>query len=117
MLAAAIVAQGAVDEEYGRFIFHSATILVHEISHVFFTYLSQGEGLTPPVITAKLGTVDPIGSSGTIEGEAGLDLESWIFGGRLYHSRDPLIETSKYGVCSDLVDVVQGQPFGILANA
>lgn len=122
MLAAAIVANGSIERnngsaegnDYPDFLFQTACTLVHEMGHVFITYLSRGRAMTPPETRAHL-----VGSSEApmdeAPAEAGLTLESWIFGSRMIWVRETWIPTRENAVCPTLVALVQDQSLGVLA--
>ena len=59
-------------KRYRRFVYTTAMSLVHEVGHIFITYLTGGESGTPPS--------EP-GGGGLIHGEGGRDLEQILFGG------------------------------------
>lgn len=111
MLAAAIIANATPDadvkKDYQGFLFMGANIFLHEISHVFLTYLTQGQEATPPTMIALMAGKD------VTQGEAGRKLEDVLFGGTVDYARDPDTETADESVCSDTVALVQGQSFGI----
>ena len=58
---------------FRRFVYNTAVTLVHEMGHLFITFLNGGESNTPPS--------EP---GGFVYGEAGRDLEFILFGG--YHA-------------------------------
>ncbi|KAL9063751.1 MAG: hypothetical protein Q9161_009301 [Pseudevernia consocians] len=68
---------------FRTFLFATATTFLHEIGHVFVTYLTAGRSDTPPEINALKVYIPESG------GEVGRALESLIFGGTLYFHRDP----------------------------
>ena len=59
-------------KRYRRFVYNTAMSLVHEVGHIFITYLTGGESGTPPS--------EPSGA-GLLYGEGGRDLEHDLFGG------------------------------------
>ena len=74
------------DHEHKRFRsfkFVFANTLLHEIGHVFVTFLTKGRTATPSHLQA-----DVAGYSGEHEGEAGRNLETIIFGGTIEYYRD-----------------------------
>ena len=73
---------------------------LHEISHIFFTYLGEGLDHTPP-------------SPAPQSGESGWRLEELIFGGRLHFLRDKRLKDTDCGVCRSTIGSVQGQLFGV----
>lgn len=81
-------------------LFMIINTLVHEIGHVFITYLTEGrEETTPPNINAL--AQDVPGDNG----EAGLALECLIFGGTINYFRDPIGGNSDDQVCSQVPTV------------
>ena len=74
------------DYEHRRFrIFNFifANTFLHEIAHVFVTFLTKGRTGTPRRLRAEV-----TGYSGEDRGEAGRHLETIIFGGTLEYYRD-----------------------------
>lgn len=69
---------------YREFLFMTAHTLLHELAHVFITYLNKGREATPPNINALSESVLER------EGEAGRFLENQIFGGTLHYFHDPI---------------------------
>ena len=68
---------------FRAFMFKTANTLFHEISHVFVTYLTKGQELTPPQIN------DPtVGISGD-DGEAGRAMEYMMFEATINYFREP----------------------------
>ncbi len=66
------------------FLFMTAHVLLHELGHVFMTYLTKGdEEMTPPQINALSDSVP--GS----HGEAGRALECLIYGGTIHYFHKP----------------------------
>ena len=61
-------------------LFKTITILLHEIGHVFVTYLSKGQELSPRQINAPIGSV-PVEIGEKNSGEAGFTLEYLVFDG------------------------------------
>lgn len=61
-------------------LFKTITVLLHEIGHVFVTYLSKGQGLSPRQINPPLGSMTSNSSEKDI-GEAGYTLEYLVFDG------------------------------------
>ena len=78
---------------FRAFLFLTANLLLHEIGHVFVTYLTKGQELTPPRINAL--TRDVTGSNG----EAGRALEYLIFDGTINYFKEPNIGTPDGQVC------------------
>ncbi|CAD6576917.1 MAG: hypothetical protein ASARMPREDX12_008046 [Alectoria sarmentosa] len=93
MLAAAMCANSSEDEDdldqqdHRAFLFMFANCLLHEISHVFFTYLGKGTEHTPPIMKANMtDTVDD--TEDKTMGESGRKLELLVFGGAMDILRD-----------------------------
>ena len=76
--------------------FQFVVTILHEIAHIFFTYLSEGLDDTPP-------------SSPQQPGESGWRIEELVFGGRLHFRRDKRLANSDCGVCRSTIASVQGQ--------
>lgn len=68
-------------KRYWGFVFLHATTIMHELAHVFVTYLSRDGTDTPPELNAG-GIIDAMGESGAY-------LEQLVFGGVVVHTRDP----------------------------
>lgn len=83
MCGTGVAAEGSVNpdsDEQQRFrvyLFTFAKSMLHEIGHMFVTFLTHGETTTPPHISGKVA-----GYEGK-RGEAGERLENLIFGGRV----------------------------------
>lgn len=92
-----------VSQDYRNFLFTFASSILHEIGHVFFTYLLKGVGDTPSKIRAHL-----IGKEHDTEGECGRSLEQLVFGGVVSYWRDPITGNSRGDVCPDIVAMVRG---------
>ncbi len=90
-------------EHYEAFLFKHANTLLHEIGHVFITYLSKGGQLTPPTIIAQTSY-----KSNPDKGEAGRKLEALVFGGTIEYWEYPDAETRDDAVSSLMVAPVQG---------
>ena len=60
-------------------MYQLAIIMVHEMAHIFITFLTGGESNTPPS--------EP-GGEGFAYGEAGRDLENILFGGYHVYTRN-----------------------------
>lgn len=95
-------------EHHEAFLFKHANTLLHEIGHIFITYLSKGGHNTPPTMTAQV-YYDPKPE----KGEAGRKLEALVFGGTMEFWEYPDAETRYDAVCSLGVTPVQGQSVGI----
>ena len=80
--------------------FQFIVTIVHEIGHIFVTYLGKGVVDTPQTLTKK-------------PGEPGFRLEELVFGGRLQFFRDKRVGNSDHGVCPSTLASVQGQLFGV----
>ena len=69
------------------YLFALAKSLLHEVTHVFITFLGAGRFNTPPNMNYPTGSM---ASNSQLErGEAGRNLESLVFGGRIYIFRNP----------------------------
>ena len=66
--------------------FHFVVTMLHEIGHIFFSYLGKGAVDTPPTVPNK-------------PSEAGFRLEELLFGGKLLFLRDKRVKDSNFGVC------------------
>lgn len=71
-------------KRFRAFLFIFATSFLHELGHVFVTFLGLGDVDTPPHVDAHAG-----GSSQGDIGEAGSFLEEEIFGGVMSVMRNP----------------------------
>ena len=118
MLGAAILAQTSQDKDGGdskdsrNFEFLFATVMLHELCHVFFTYLTKGHHFTPPSMKASVATAAPKN-----QGESGYLIEEMVFGGPISIFRDPIVGSSETSVCSS-IDCLGIQPaFEIGANS
>ena len=81
----------AVDEDsthrFRAFLFMTANTLLHEMAHVFITYLSKGQSLTPRQVNTLPTTKEET------EGEAGRALEVLMFGGTINYFHEPITGT------------------------
>lgn len=68
---------------FRAFMFKTANTLFHEMAHVFVTYLTKGQGFTPPQIN------DPTVKVSESGGEAGRAMEYLIFGGTINYFHKP----------------------------
>ena len=68
---------------FRNLLFMTTHTLFHEICHVFVTYLTKGEGETPPQINDPTVRVDGNG------GEAGRNIEYLVFGGTMNWFHEP----------------------------
>ena len=59
--------------------------MLHELAHIFITFLTHGEANTPPRISGQVAG----SSERTTSGEAGDYLEDAVFGGRVTLKRNP----------------------------
>ena len=66
------------DKQYRLFLFMTANIFLHEVGHVYITYLTKGRESTPPNTIAYVA-----GNLHGIQSEAGRNLETRIVGGTL----------------------------------
>ena len=85
------------EHQFRIFLFMIAHVVLHEITHLFITYVTQGREPTPPRVNAQavLGYGDVLQD----EGEAGLALEVELFGGTINYFRDPVRGSSEGQVC------------------
>ena len=87
----------AVDEDgrhrFRAFLFMPADILLHEMAHVFITYLSKGQSLTP----SQVNTLPTIKEE--TEGEAGRALEVLMFGATINYVHEPITGSQDDQVC------------------
>lgn len=70
-------------EQYRNFIFFFATTLVHELAHLFVTFLSLGDSNTPPELVPKLSGIHKRDYA-----ESGNYLEELLFGGSVVFQYD-----------------------------
>lgn len=91
--------EGHILNAYRVYQFQFAVTILHEIGHVFNTYLSKGIGDTPP------------SPGGTVE--AGFRLEKLIFGEKIHFLRDRKAGDSDCGVCPSTIVSAQGQLFRV----
>lgn len=80
---------------------------MHEIGHMFVTFLGRGKTLTPPRMYAPVA-----GSSQGTRGEAGQFLEYLIFGGHVTVLRNPA--EGKGQVCSYLPALMEGLSYELM---
>ena len=118
MLGAAIAAGPDTNKpdlystDYRAFLFMFANTILHEIGHIFLTFLTGGTKNTPPFMKNKgKGDIGP--PVDKTRGESGHQLEQLVFGGTMSYPRDPFSGTPDKWVCSDMVALVLGQPFEI----
>ena len=90
---------GPILKAYRTIQFQFVVTILHEIGHIFFTYLSKGGFDTPPT-TPKVG-------------ETGFRLEALVFGGQMRFLRDEKREESDHTVCPSTIASVQGQLFRV----
>ncbi len=102
MLAAAILN----DEDHQTFLFMFAGVFLHEIGHVFVTYLTEGRDNSP----TETGMMEET------KGESGRFLEQLVFGSVLNFYQHPIVGTDNFRVCLTPTALVQGQPFEIWAD-
>ena len=69
------------------YLFALAKSFLHEVGHVFITFLGTGRFKTPPRMDDLTGS--KARNSQLERGEAGRKLESLVFGGRVYVLRNP----------------------------
>ncbi len=86
---------------YKIFQFEFVVTILHEIGHVFVSYLCKGLDDTPP-------------DSPSEEGESGFHLEKLVFGGLLRIRRDTRSKDRHYGVCPSTMASIQGQLFRVI---
>lgn len=80
--------------------FQFVVTILHEIGHIFYSYLSKGAIDTPQNMSDK-------------PGESGFRLEKLVFGGILLFFRDKRVGDSDYGICPSDIASVQGQLLGV----
>ena len=85
------------EHQFRIFLFMIAHVVLHEITHLFITYLTQGRELTPPRVNAQ--TMLGYGDVLRDEGEAGLALEVELFGGTINYFHVPADGSSEGQVC------------------
>ena len=73
-------------ENYEAFLFREVNCLLHEIAHVFITYLSKGR---PELATPTEMKGDLMYDKEPNKGEAGRKLEALAFGGTMEYMVDP----------------------------
>ena len=122
MLAAAIIAKGSVENRaFADFLFMSSNALLHEMAHVFITYLGRGKEGTPLSSTDATDATDATDETDDTDAndasyetgaEAGFDLEFGMFRGKIGYYSDPDNATPVDGVCSNMVALVHCQSFG-----
>lgn len=93
MVSAGIRAEKSKDKHspdqkrFRVYLFTLAKSLLHEVGHLFITFLGKGQFLTPPNMIDLEG---PMARNSHFEnGEAGQHLEFLVFGGRVYILRNP----------------------------
>lgn len=94
------------------YLFFFATTVLHEIGHLFVTYLSQGKEDTP----INVGPRDAFPEGEEERGEAGYNLEHRLFGGKLIWARHPDREDNDSQVCLCMVALGQNQSIGVQAD-
>ena len=111
MLAQAIAAHSSLDKDdltnrdYKGFQFLFAISILHELAHVFITYLTEGKKHTP----RKQKVYDKTADGPNTQGESGCMLEQLVFGGLITNFRDPIVGSPDDSVRSNIVALVQGQ--------
>ena len=112
MLGAAIASHSSHDaseflnQDCRNYLFMFANILLHELAHVFITYLGKGVVNTPKLIGVLVYPGDTT-SRVAIDGkEAGRCLEHLTFGGRMEFLIDPSPGTALSYVSVDTVLLV-----------
>ena len=70
--------------------FQFVVTILHEIGHIFFTYLGKGAVNTPSTLPNK-------------PSESGFRLEELVFGSKLLFLRDKRVKNSDYGVCPSTI--------------
>ena len=91
-------------DNHQAFLFMGANSLLHELAHLFITYLSKGQAGcgTPATMKARV-THDPYPN----KGEAGRKLEALLFGGTMEYTVDPDKKTIRDDeVCPHIVALV-----------
>lgn len=100
-------------ENYQAFLFLYANSLLHEIGHLFITYLSRGQQSCHTPTNMKVPTIF---DKHPEIGEAGRKLEALVFGGTMEYMVDPDKNFDWYDVCSHIIALVQGQLVEIQAD-
>lgn len=95
-------------KNYEDFLFLEINCLLHEIGHLFITYLGLGKQQTPLSMSAETGYKDD-----PKVGEAGRRLEALILGGTMGYWVDADHGTEDDEVCLQMVALIQNQSFGI----
>ena len=90
-----------VSKDYRAFVFSIASGVFHEMGHVFITYLSRAEAVTPPQINARI--LAHLAPEEGRRGESGHSLEDMVFGGVVTVIRDPISGSRDNEVCVDVV--------------
>ena len=90
--------EGHIFNAYRTIKFQFVVTILHEIGHIFFTYLSEGMDESPPHQSRK-------------PGESGFRLEEMVFGGELHFLHDKRLGDEDHGVCPSTIAPVQGQLF------
>lgn len=91
------------NKNYRDLLFMTSSWLLHEIGHVFVTYLTRGKEDTPISIIA-----DVLGASPEDEmGESGWLMEQRIFGGVVNPIHPVLTEDKSKPVCPDAVALAE----------
>lgn len=88
--------EGHILNAYRIIKFQFVVTILHEIGHIFFTYLSEGLDNSPPHQSRK-------------PGESGFRLEELVFGGELHFLRDKRLGDEENVVCPSTIAPVQGQ--------
>ena len=94
--------------DHQNLCFLFANTLVHEIAHVFITYLSKGQDAMPPGLMPRLPGIVPLcgGISGKFQEEV-------VFGGISSFWRNRIIKDSERCVSVLTASLVCGQHLGI----
>lgn len=90
-----------VSKDYRAFLFSIASGVFHEMGHVFITYLSRAEAVTPPQINARV--LKHQAPEGGRRGESGHSLEDMVFGGVVTVIQEPICGSRDNEVCVDVV--------------
>ena len=92
--------EGHILNAYRISQFQLVDTILHELGHVYTTYLGKGVCDSPRTPADK-------------RGESGHRLTQLVWGGRMHHLRDTRVGDSDYGVCPSTIASVQGKLFRV----
>ena len=113
MLIAGVNAEATEDpnsderKRFRVFLFILAKSFLHELGHMFVTFLGKGDTDTPPRMNAQ-----QVGSPQNTRGEAGRYLEDLVFGGLVKVMRNPAEDDSQ--VCAYLPSLMKGLSYELI---